>query len=263
MYLLTIVLCLFLSNAGLYYAKDFSWEFLVFLQNLYRANFDFLPHTYSLTIEEWFYLFFPVAVLFLLKLFPKMKTNPILVNAIGWIFIAFLVRLLIHFNGVTNWDTQIRKTIIGRLDATIYGVLFYFIQLHFPKFIKDNKIKLVVIGYSLYLIGTFILAKGYSPFFNNVVYYTFVPFVSCFVLAFFMHLRLSERIEKAFTFISLASYSIYIIHLPLLYVIFGLYKPISKSESLLILAGVMLLVNVIGILFYKLVEKPIMNLRDK
>ena len=263
MYCFTILICLILSNLGLYYAKDFSWKFVFFLQNLSRADFNFLPHTYSLTIEEWFYIFFPLGILLLLKLFPKSKKNPIVIVIATWITIGFVARLIVHFSGIQDWDTEVRKVIITRLDATIYGVLYYFIQLHFSKFLKNNRIKLLLIACTLYLVCTYILAKKYSLFFNNVVYYSLVPFITMFVLPFFVHLRLDKHLENGFTFISLASYSIYIIHLPLLYVILGLIKPTSGYESLLYLIGVIFLVIFIGSLFYKTIEKPIMYLRDK
>ncbi|WP_246034211.1 acyltransferase family protein [Flavobacterium sangjuense] len=263
MYYIVIAICLFLSNIGWYYPKDFSWKFLVFLQNLHRGDFHFLPHTHSLTIQEWFCLLFPLTILFLFKFLPKSEYNPILIGAFIWMAVGFVNRWIVHSHGVESWDIEIRKTILTRIDAVIYGVLFYFIQLHFSEFLKKNKLKLLLVSFTLYLLATYILAQKYSPFFNNVVYYSLVTFIVSFALPYFIHLKLPEQPQKIFTFIGLSSYSIYLIHLPLLYIIFDRIQATNKCESLLFLVGMLLLTNIVGMLFYIFVENPIMKLRDK
>lgn len=102
MYFFTILICLLLSHYNIYYAKDFSWKFLVFLQNLTKADFYFLPHTYSLTIEEWFYVFFPLGLYFILKLKKKNSLNSFYYLIFIWIVVAITFRLIKHFNGVDN-----------------------------------------------------------------------------------------------------------------------------------------------------------------
>jgi len=262
MYFLVVAVCILLSSYNIYYAKDFSWKFLVFLQNLTRADFDFLPHTYSLTIEEWFYIFFPLGVFIIVK-GTKYKANPFYPVIIFWIILAIAIRLIKHANGVEVWDVEIRKTILSRIDATIYGVLFYFVNLRFPVGIKKYRVLLFVLGGLLYLIATFILKEDVSLFFDNVVYYSLIPVFISLLLPFFLYLRLPSFLERAFTFQSLASYSIYLIHLPFLYMLHPYFKPNSSAASILYTVIFIILAYALGVLFYKLIEKPIMDLRDR
>lgn len=263
MYFFTIIICLFLAHFKIYDATDFSWKFLVFLQNLTKGNIFFLGHTYSLTIEEWFYIFFPLALYFVVKFKKDSKTNPFYILIIIWILTAILFRILKHYNGVDNWDADIRKTILTRIDATIYGVLFYFINLKIPHFVKKNRIVLLCIGAILYMSCTLFMKNKISLFFNDVVYYSLIPIFISFIMPFFVHLRLPYFLEKAFTFQSLASYSIYLIHLPFLTILFKYFKPVSKLDSLFLMTTSIILSYLIGIFFYKLIEKPLMDLRDK
>lgn len=261
MYFLIVIICLILSNQNIYYANDFSWKFLVFLQNVTRADFDFLPHTYSLTIEEWFYIFFPLGLYCIVQL--KSKANPFYILIAIWIVVAIAFRWVKHLNGVDNWDVEIRKTIAMRIDAAIYGVLFYFINLQIAEFLKKHRFLLLCLGAFLYLISTWLMKEQVSLFFNDLIYYTVIPIFISLWLPFFIHLRLPVFLKRFFTFQSLASYSIYLIHLPLLYILYQFFKPNSETESLLYPTIFIILAYAIGTVFYKLIEKPIMDLRDR
>lgn len=261
MYFLIILICLLLSHYNIYYAQDFSWKFLFFLQNVTIANFHFLPHTYSLTIEEWFYIFFPILFYIILKF--KLKVNPFYITIFIWIFTVIIIRMFIHFNGVENWDGEIRKSLLSRIDATIYGVLLYFINIKHPFLVKKNRLFLLISGFSLYLACTFIMNCKISPFYNNVLYYSLIPFFISFLLPFFIHLRLPLFFEKIFTFQSQSSYSIYLIHLPLFYIIHDNFNISSKLVSIFLVIISIILSYTIGFFFYLLIEKPIMDLRDK
>ncbi|WP_445453223.1 acyltransferase family protein [Flavobacterium sp. 25HG05S-40] len=261
MYFLIIAICLLLSHFDIYYAKDFSWKFLVFLQNISIANFNFLPHTYSLTIEEWFYILFPLSLLGILKL--KLKTNPFYLLLFLWIVMAITYRVVKHLNGVENWDSEVRKTILTRMDATIYGVVLYFIHLNIPGLIKKYRVLLVMLGILLYSICTLILKSNISLFYNDVIYYTIITFVISAILPFFIYFRLPVFFEKIFTNQSLASYSIYLVHLPFVYIIFRYIKPQTAIESLFLILIFIILTYILGTGFYKFIERPIMNLRDK
>lgn len=260
MYFLVISICLLLSHFDIYYAKDFSWKFIVFLQNLTIANFNFLPLTYSLTIEEWFYILFPLGLLGILKL--KLKTNPFYLLFFIWIVIAISFRIIKYLNGIDNWDSEIRKAILTRMDATIYGVILYFIHLKNSDLLKKFRVLFLILGIAFYSIFTIILKSNISLFYNNVIYYSIIPFIISFILPFFIYLRLPLFLEKLFTFQSLASYSIYLIHLPIIYIAFKYITPKSANESLVLIPELFIFAYSLGSLFYKLIEKPIMDLRD-
>ncbi len=260
MYFLTVSVFLLLSYLNIYSPKDFSWRFIFFLQNITQANFHFLPHTYSLTIEEWFYLFFPLLLFGISKL--NLKANPFYILFLIWIIFAIVMRIVKHEFSVENWDSEIRKAIITRIDSVIYGVILYFIHLKNTNFIKKFRVLLLLAGVTGYVVSTFILKNNLSLFYNNVVYYTILPLFICGILPLFIYLRLPIFLEKHFTIQSLASYTIYLIHLPLFYII-NEYNIISSAlKSLFLMLISIITVYLIGIFLYQKVEKPIMDLRD-
>jgi peptidoglycan/LPS O-acetylase OafA/YrhL len=50
MYFIIVIICLVVSHFDIYYAKFFTWDFLVFLQNLTVGDINFLSHINSLPI---------------------------------------------------------------------------------------------------------------------------------------------------------------------------------------------------------------------
>ena len=257
MYLL-IIICLILSYLNIYYANDFSLSFLIFTQNLYKANFHFLPHTYSLTIEEWFYILFPVCVMFFLN-FCK-KNNSFYLSILFWISFAIIVRLIINLD-LENWDIEIRKSLISRIDAPTYGILIYFLLKNNYEKIKNHKNILAFIGVIFCLFFTYLLIKKTSLLFNNVFYYTFIPLCISFSLPYFYFLNFTKKINNFFRNQSLASYSIYLIHLPLMYILKNHFIVKSSFKSILLLILSIALSYLIGLFFYKYYKKPVMDLR--
>ncbi|VXC18587.1 Putative acyltransferase (fragment) [Flavobacterium sp. 9AF] len=147
MFFLVIIICLILSYLNIYYPKDFSFSFIFSTQNISETNFDFLPHTYSLAIEEWFYLLLPICIIVFTKLFKN--KNAIYTILLFWIFFTLVARIILHLN-LENWDAEIRKSIISRIDALfllLSIVSFYFIgfifYIFYEKPIMDlrNRIK--------------------------------------------------------------------------------------------------------------------------
>ncbi|MEI7616870.1 MAG: acyltransferase [Actinomycetota bacterium] len=58
--ILGILLAIPLLKSGII-AHDFNWKYLLFLQNFSGPHPNFFPEAWSLCIEEWFYLLFPIA----------------------------------------------------------------------------------------------------------------------------------------------------------------------------------------------------------
>lgn len=258
MYFLTIIICLVLSYFGVYYAQDFSWKFLFFIQNLTVSNFHFLPHTYSLSVEEWFYIIFALALAIKFKI---NKYNPLITIGLIWLIIALSLRIYLHFQEITFWDGQIRKSIIARIDAPIYGIFAYFLLKKYAETIVKHKNLILILGILFYTIFTIILLKNYSSLYNNVFYFTLEPISLCLVLCYFVYFKPYQMLIKKFVFISLSSYSIYLIHLPLLYCFIKYFPAKNDFTSLFYLIFYYFLTFLIGIFFYYTVEKPILNFR--
>jgi len=111
-----------------------NWEYFFFVQNFRYPQGFFFPQTWSLAVEEWFYLLFPLALFIGLRFCGKPRY--VWVAVVGLFLViptALRFRDAIQMNVVTDataleggrrvWDTVVRKIVILRLDVVMYGVV--------------------------------------------------------------------------------------------------------------------------------------------
>ena len=169
-----------------------------------------------------------------------------------------------------SWNESLRKVTIYRLDAIYYGFVMYYL---FDKnYFNETYTHLL---FYTGLIGVFVLhvlifAMGISvenyPFFFNVMFLPLNSISICLMLPFLIHLKIkSIFILKWITYISVFSYSIYLLHYTI--ILHGI-KTFLPSDNLIgwqlfaYTIGYWILVLILSALQYKFFEKPITNLRD-
>jgi len=93
--------------------------FLLFLQNLAWPMVNWYQESWSLAVEEWFYLLFPVFFVALVGLSARTR---ILVIAVALILAALALRVW-AYNPASDFDLQVRRVVVFRLDAIAFGIL--------------------------------------------------------------------------------------------------------------------------------------------
>lgn len=245
--------------------KDLSWKFLVFSQNLYETGFFFFPVSYSLSIEEWFYLFFPFMLLLLVKLVSKDTRKMMLVLSLCCIITATVLRFWFYKDMHPHWDAVMRKTIVCRIDAGIYGVLMA--VLYNKRQIVFERYKWLFLGAGIIIYATCMYGYLflYESAFNYVIYFNLIPLSCAFFIPWFHSLSISNiNLRKGITWLSLASFAIYIVHLNPIMEILVFYIPLNHwagaySALLLTMAtslGLAYLLN-------KYIEQPLLNMEGK
>lgn len=253
--------------------KQFHWTNLIFLQNFDDVSLGFFPVSWSLSIEEWFYLTVPFIFLVIFS-FAKVKNK-------GILFLSVTILLLIFFNGIRvyevivnnpTWDYGVRKQIFLRLDSILTGVLIAGISVYYKKFYDLFKTSYL---YVISIAG--ILFCGYyyvieleagkeiinSSFFGRTFLFSFVSlFFGLLIVALEKTDFTNIKISKLFNFISVTSYSVYLVHYEL-FIYLLKYNNNSVQWSVLLLIVSLVLTYVISHILYKYYEKPFMNLRDK
>ena len=249
--------------------------YFFYFQNLTTTSPDFFRISWSLAVEQFCYIIGPFSLFFLIRLFPNKNKNLLfLLMSLLIIFIFVLVRIQFNFShtltSMFSWNESLRKVTIYRLDAIYYGFVMYYL---FNKnyFNETYTHLLFYIGLcSVFVLHILIFAMGISvenyPYFFNVMFLPLNSISICLMLPFLIHLKIkSAFILEWITYISVFSYSIYLLHYTI--ILHGI-KTFLPSDDLIgwtlftYTIGYWILVLVLSALQYKFFEKPITNLRD-
>ena len=263
--------------------NDFNFSrlsYFFFVQNLFSPGPLFFPESWSLAIEEWFYLSLPLIIFIFYSIFKKLsKQKIILLTFICYAVIPLSLRLA-SGTGVTDplyFDTNIRKIVAYRLDAISYGLLMAYLLLYYRERVIKYKMLFVYISLSGIIAVTAIHFTGiYAAFdfyrkypvfrlFINSFLLTLIPmFFSLCVPAALEYKRMKNALfSKIATFISKISYSVYLVHFSLLYLPFWEYRVFTVYNCIPFFVLYITVVVGLSYLIYNYFEYPIMNLRKK
>jgi len=255
------------------------WRFPLFLQNFEgydTRNNDFFGVSWSLSIEEWFYLSFPFFLIFFNFLFKKLLSKQqILLGVVLFYIISQLVlRIAIAEHTSLTWNNFFRKAVFCREDSIAFGVLGAFIFNDYPKLFNDKANLFALIGVILIFIGLWIFIKDvalyYSSESDNVsvfsksILFSIVGIgVLCMLPYFYLMEIRSHVIKTCITFISKISYSLYLIH-PIVFHYLIRFLPIKNALYVVISFLIYILVSLIlSNISFNLIEKTFLNYRDK
>jgi len=171
-----------------------------------------------------------------------------------------------------EWDDYIKRIVPLRLDALATGVLAGFIHIHF-KDLWDRYAKAFLwTGLVLFAAASvyFLFKRTNAEFRGNFFWKTFYFNVVSVAIAFTLPYLTGNKIihggffSKAIVHISLISYSLYLTHLLVMFVIITLLNKIS-IDGLYILKFISCWVFCIlsATVFYRVFELPMTNLRER
>lgn len=243
---------------------QFNWKFFVFSQNLVSPFYGFFWESWSISIEEWFYLSSPILLLGFLKIFNP-KRAFLLVIITMMIFPILYRYSILDPNMDDFWfDVTFRKVILARLDSISYGLLAAWVFFYYPTFWRKFKSLYLIIG-----IGLIIFIVNYptssNSFYKQMIYFTITPISAMLLLPFAESIKSGNgMIAKGITHISKISYSMYLINLALVAKVFAdNFTPTSQIDGVLKYGLYWAIVIITSTILYQFFEKPMMNLRDK
>ena len=250
-------------------------SYLVFLQNTFSFHpHDFFLVAWSLSIEEWFYITFPLILFFITKFFIRNKMKSFFITILIFVVVSLIARFYSALNLNTEWDQGFRKFVPLRLDGIGFGVLIAFIKFYYPKIWKE-KVKIYALSGALLFILLMILFNLYyvsifdpikldteiqANFFLKTIFFTLISFSIALLLPYFYSIKIKQNsvILIAVTFISEVSYSVYLNHILFMH----LCEHFIKS-NLVNFLSVWVLTFTIGYFQYRFFEKKITALRDR
>lgn len=234
--------------------------YFAFFQNLIKPLDLFFVESWSLCVEEWFYLLLPIMLFLIIKTGILKIKNGFLILIGIFLLIAFTNRLIFseQIDNYIEYDLLIRKMVGTRFDSIAIGLLIAWLY-------TFNKINLhKTIRFTLFLAGlSGIILLGYWKYENTLVYEmsycTLESMLIGLMFPFLINIFTKTPGSKVFKFLSNITYQMYLQHMIFLF----LLKPHFTHYNPIIIATIYFLLVVISSSFtYYIFEKPVMRLRE-
>jgi peptidoglycan/LPS O-acetylase OafA/YrhL len=243
---------------------QFSWKFLFFLQNFSSPFIGFFWESWSLSVEEWFYLSSPLLLVVFLN-FLSPKKSFLLVTILMMVF-PVIYRVTILNPSISNYwyDQTFRKVVISRLDSIAYGLFAAWFFYYFNDYWKKFKIICLILGIGLIIF----IVNHESPnatIYKQLVFFTITPFSAMLLLPFAQSISSAKGlIPRSIAHISKISYSMYLINLSVVAeVIRDNFAPTGQIDGILKYLLYWIIVIAGSTVLFTYFEKPVMNLRDR
>lgn len=246
-----------------------SWRYFFFLQNFHEPFMGFFTESWSLSIEEWFYLLFPIflyGIHQLLKPF-HFRKDQVFLSAVFLFFAASLImRIIKSLNSNVDgfWlEIGIYRVVIYRLDTLALGIIAAYLHRYFNETWNNWSNILFIIGI---ILSYWLIYQNREPnsFFSKAIYPSLQSIGCALLLPKFSNIRQAPPYVVAFfTHLSLISYSMYLLNMQVANRLTRFFPPENDSEAWLLYLVYWLLTIAFSTLLYKYFEKPAMQLRDK
>ncbi len=270
--LINILIAVF--YAGL---PDDLWKYFLFIQNFNQQIPLFFPESWSLSVEEFSYLLLPfILLVFGILLKPKNRSLFFLVCVILLVLAAFFAKLNYHQvtqnRDINVWNYSLKMVVIYRLDAIYLGVLCSWIALNFKSFWIASKwifcfAGLLLIGFMFTGIGYFQLLIQDYPLLWNVFYLPIITFgIALFLPVLSEWKKTGWFIYKPVTFLSLISYSVYLLHYSIILQLMRYAFVMDENDTLLrylFTFAYAVITIILSYVTYTFIERPILRFRDK
>jgi peptidoglycan/LPS O-acetylase OafA/YrhL len=238
----------------------------------------FWDHTWTLAVEEQFYIFLPIFLLIVLQ-FSVKRENPF--RLIPWAATTIALFCVISragsiYIGKPNFQMAY-IAFHNRMDALFFGVLIGYLY-HFrppilEKLMRPTGNRVAMVAASAVLLSFTYFYDRENKFFATFGYsLVYLGFTGVLLLSLYVHgvlsgkfARLMELVGSAAAFVGVYSYSIYLWHGPVAAWLPGLMRralgfPTGRSGRFMVYFFGSL---VVGTVMSKLVEYPILRLRDR
>jgi len=244
-----------LTTYSIFYLKFDSdtVKYLFFSYNLIEnfVDFDYFTIAWSLSIEEFFYLIFPLFLVY----FYKIKFIKILTIFITLVYFLKIIKLF-----VIGADEEFYR--IGtflRLDAIAFGVIARI----YLKEILNFKVNIFLVTLiSVFMYQFYMHLKELNELLNFLFIFLIQIYSVCMLLIFInleKHINL-KILENFFSLLSSQTYSVYLFHFVLI-LIFKKYLNLIGIN--LILLKYLFVLFVFSTIFYYFFEKDINNKRPE
>jgi peptidoglycan/LPS O-acetylase OafA/YrhL len=251
---------------------DWLWHFF-FLQNFsYTQSTGLFPESWSLAVEEWFYLTIPLC-LYLASKIKWFNRHSIVLTVIVLVIAAvtiFRFYRAYHYGYVSfdDWDINLRKQVVTRLDSLMFGLLAAYMAIRRIDIWGRHPNCFFWIGVAAIVFDTAFFQATQATWYLNYFRLSIVPIGTMLMLPkLAAWKRPNDGITKFITFISLISYSMYLLNLKpfgeiVLQILARLAPGWADANNGLIYLLYWAFTISASAFLYQFYEKPMTKLRD-
>jgi peptidoglycan/LPS O-acetylase OafA/YrhL len=232
-------------------------RFATFTQNLYYPFYDFFWESWSLAVQQWFYVLFPF-VLIIYSRFFNIKYGVLIISIL-------MILYSIYFRySISNieydrfwWDVWFRKTVASRIDCIFYGVIAAWIRFYYPKIWNRHAILAFIVGIIIFTVNT-LIPREPNDIYNQLFY------LSVSAICISMWFPLIDRIKsyrtkfgEAITAFSILSYALYLTNLMIIQITDKHFPEFMSDYASLKYLSFIVVSTFVSWLLYIIWENPI------
>lgn len=252
---------------------DQVWKYYLFIQNFLSPQPAFFSESWSLSIEEWFYLLIPLLIWLGTKIWKFRIT--LLIIMIACILFSCWLRYYryetMSFTDLKSVDLNIYRQVLTRMDAILFGVIGAYVAYFHPDFWRKSRfiaIGLLIVSFPILRM----FVKEQVDFFTIVFFPALKSLAILFILPLFSLWKSAKgMLPKAITYVSIISYSLYLINRTIgidIVIKYGFHENLRDLhqadqnwvfEYLVFWIASLLLAS----LSYRFIEHPFMNFRKQ
>jgi peptidoglycan/LPS O-acetylase OafA/YrhL len=261
-----VALIVIAALTGNLMTADFA-RYLFYVENLFSSanHVDFYPVAWSLAVEEWFYVLFAPALFLVARLLGRRDRR---LEATFAVLVILVVAALRFSIAPHDWDLNVRRVTLFRIDSIVWGFLLYLALERRPPIGLDAASRRFRLGALLALLavaipaelGVAILAIGGDLSAQRAFPYVSAAFGMIAVGAVWRAEGLFRNrvVRGASFYLGRISYSVYLFHL----IIIMALKPMMAAAPLVLqLAVYVLAILALSTIFFAGFERPILAAR--
>jgi peptidoglycan/LPS O-acetylase OafA/YrhL len=239
------------------FTPDF-FQYLFFVRNLvsFSDTSDYFFPAWSLAVEEWFYVVFPLFLMLRIRRSPALMAG---------LFVAVLFAIKIAL-ALTNPEAllHLRRIAALRLDSIAFGFLLYVLISTVST--ADRRFVKVISAWGIILFGAIVAALSISmrestAIWKDLAFTYAAPALGCSILALaycYGDLGIRNRYASAVVLAAgRISYTVYLFHLPAILIVAGKTSLSAAPQFLIYIVSLV----VFCLAFFRWVEAPLLASR--
>jgi peptidoglycan/LPS O-acetylase OafA/YrhL len=237
--------------------------YFVFLQNLWVPLDLFFWESWSLAVEEWFYVLFPLLAMAAMGMARGGVRSGYLLAAVIMVCVPVLLRHAVPVpTTLFEADLHFRKIVLMRLDGIGWGALAVWFHTIRPNAWVQWRWPLFVGGVAGLVWSATLIDADHLPFVARWSY-TASALSMAMLLPMLSTWTSTPWWGRPVVGLSLISYALYLVHMPLRHLLHPLALGAGMAGAMAVYAGWWLACVLLATVVYRAWELPFLRMRDR